>query len=624
MEKLESKTKDQTIENFFKSGWMASLVLMISVVLTCAAYWVARNLTYLEEKNRFEYRTEEIRLAIIERMRVYEQALYAGAAMMDSHGSNITRDHWKKFVAGLQINTNWPGIQGLGFAVPVEAEHKEVFEKRIQAEGFPDFKIRPLEEREEYTAIVYLEPFDWRNQRAFGFDMWSNDMRREAMRRAKEEGVAATSGIITLVQETDVDVQKGFLMYLPVYGESVDRKGSESFGAGEEKIFLGWVYSAFRANDLMKGILGEFDPSIGFEIYDGETIEESSLLFDTDKIYSQGEEKYDPIFFAKKSIVLQGRPWTLYLSTTSDYSINEQNRSSQYVLIGGFIINLLIFYLISSLFSINKKAQLLARDMTREYRLASEREEKASRAKSQFLANMSHELRTPLNSIIGFSYRLINRTADKLDEREMEGLNAIHRNGQSLLSLINDILDLTKVEAGKMEVNVEKFDLTDAISKNIIDWQGQAQEKNIKFSFEKPKTPIIMNSDSKKIQQIIRNLLSNAFKYTSEGSIVLSIKPKGNGENKVSRERVEISVADTGMGVSEEDMPDLFGSYFRAKEVRTQAIQGTGLGLVITSQLVTLLGGTMHVDSKIGEGSCFSVFIPATYLVAVDKNSEDV
>ncbi|MGI1679922.1 MAG: CHASE domain-containing protein [Cellvibrionaceae bacterium] len=596
MKKNDSADKNQwQMINLIHGSWTGWLILAISLSLTVVAYFVARNLSYEQERKRFEYRSDEIQNAITERMRVYEQTLYAAAAMIDSHDGFITRDEWRKFVAAMRINENWPGIQGLGFAVPVESEKKEIFEQGVRDEGFPEFKISPEGVRDEYTSIIYLEPFDWRNQRAFGYDMWSNEMRRQAMQRAREERVAAISGIITLVQETKTDVQKGFLMYWPVFHE-------------ENKQFLGWVYSAFRANDLMSGILGDYDPNIEFEIFDGETVKKDSLLFDTNDFFSQGEMKFSPVFSSEKIIELQGRPWTIYLSTPVSYSVNRENRSSQYVLIGGIIIDILLFYLIYSLFSINKKAQQIASDMTTEYRLASEREEQANRAKSQFLANMSHELRTPLNSIIGFSHRLIRRLSEQVEEREAEGLRAIHRNGLSLLSLINDILDLSKVEAGQMEVDCHQFDVKDICEDNILEWHELAKEKNIKFVLDKPESPILINSDVRKVQQIVRNLMSNAFKYTTEGSVVLSIHP---ARTERSLDAVEITVTDTGIGISEEDLENLFASYFRAQEVRTKAIQGTGLGLVITSQFVGLLGGEINVVSEEGKGSCFSVIIPA-------------
>lgn len=590
-------TKKTKLLYWLHGGWIGWVVLAISLTLTFIAYSVAKNLAFEQEKKRFEYRAEEIETAITERMQVYEQALYTARAMVNTLQGDVARTQWKTFVESMQIHQHWPGIQGLGFAVPVSPENKTVFEQQVRDEGFPDFTIRPEGEREEYSAILFLEPFDWRNQRAFGYDMWSNDTRRQAMKRAKDQGVAATSGIITLVQETVKDIQKGFLMYLPVNDE-----------AGN---FTGWVYAAFRANDLMRGILGDYDPSIEFEIFDGDTIKEDSLLFDTNKIYSHGINKFTPVFSSEKHIELQGRTWTLYLSTPSNYSVHQQNRSSQYVLVAGIVIDILLFYLIYSLFSLNKKAQAIAHEMTEEYRLATEREEQANRAKSQFLANMSHELRTPLNSIIGFSHRLIRRLAGTLDEREAEGLRAIHRNGQSLLALISDILDLSKVEAGQMEVDSQWFNVNDIITEHEVEWIEVAKEKQIELKVLTNDNALHIFSDQRKLEQIIRNLMSNAFKYTGKGSVVLTIiKKTVKTQANASQNAIEITVTDTGIGMAQPDLDRLFEGYFRAESVRTQAIQGTGLGLVITAQLVELLGGEINVVSEEGKGSCFSVLIP--------------
>ena len=187
-------------------------------------------------------------------MDIYEQVLTSGVAFFDSKG-DVSREDWQVFIKGLNIEKNWPGIQGFGYSIPVPADQLQAHTELIRAEGFPDFSVKPPGERPFYTSIIYLEPFDWRNKRAFGYDMWSNDMRRAAMSRAQDTGNATLSGIITLVQETDKDVQKGFLFYLPVYHRGSDLQTLEA----RQKALRGWVYAPFRTKDLMDGILSGMD-----------------------------------------------------------------------------------------------------------------------------------------------------------------------------------------------------------------------------------------------------------------------------------------------------------------------------------------------------------------------------
>lgn len=579
------------------AGWA---ILVTSLLLTIVAYIVASNLAQQQARQRFEFRASEVVDAISERLRVYETVLRSGVALMYT-GERISREQWRIFVDTIDIDAYWPGIQGLGYAVPVQPGQLAAHIDSIRAEGFPDYAVRPEGEREYYTAIIYLEPFDWRNQRAFGYDMWSNDMRREAMIRATDTGAAATSGMITLVQETDTDVQRGFLTYVPVYNGRTPATVEE-----RRQQLRGWVYAAFRAGDLMTGILGATDPSIEFEIYDGDTVGGEHLLFDSNNSLSLEEENHIPAFAMLEKLNLQGRTWTIYLNTPQDFNVSSATNQPKIILIGGVIIDILLFYVIISLYSINRKAEQLAAEMTVEYRLAKEREAEANQAKSRFLANMSHELRTPLNSIIGFSQILIRKLASTLDGREMEGLQAVNRNGQHLLGLINDILDLSKVEAGKMEILCEDFNLLDIIECERLTWQRMANDKGLDLiiDIDSSQCSAVLHTDRRRLIQIINNLMTNALKYTKAGSVKLSISSASQPDY------LKIQVTDTGIGMSSEDQKKLFRGYYRAESVRAEAIEGTGLGLLITYQFAALLGGEVSVTSNVGKGSCFTVVLP--------------
>ncbi len=602
------------VVNRLHRGWSAWLVLSASLVLTFIAYVVANNLAVKQAEQRFAFRADEIVSAIKERMRIYEQTLISGVGLMYASDS-VERHEWKRFVTALEIEKHWPGIQGLGYAVPVEAAEKDTHIAAIRAEGFSNYTIKPEGSRDIYSAIIYLEPFDWRNQRAFGYDMWSNAMRREAMMRARDLGKTATSGVITLVQETETDVQRGFLTYVPVY------RSRQVPATREERRaqFSGWVYAAFRAGDLMHGILGDADPSIEFEIYDGKEVVADSLLFDTnDKLSTESLAPSDG-FSRVVNVELQGRPWTIALNTPEGFSATRVSKTPRFVLLGGIVIDLLLFYIIVSLYSVNRKAKTMADAMTVEYKEAKEKEARANKAKSEFLANMSHELRTPLNSIIGFSYKLLQKKASNFGEREYDALATVHRNGQSLLRLINDILDLSKVEAGRMEVSLSKFDVWEAIESELGAWRDKAEEKNLRLQAEPPSPSIIMYSDMGKLQQIVNNLLSNSIKYTPSGSIQLTLALSEYDP----RPTLKLQVKDTGIGMSPQDMSKLFSTYYRASEVRQQAIQGTGLGMVICSQLVHLLGGRLAVDSELGRGTEFTVTLPLSLDDPPDNTEED-
>lgn len=230
--------------------------------------------------------------------------------------------------------------------------------------------------------------------------------------------------------------------------------------------------------------------------------------------------------------------------------------------------------------------------------------EAANRAKSDFLAHMSHELRTPLNSIIGFSQLLMSGTIRELTAEEKEMIGYILSSGRHLLNLINDILDLSKVEAGKLELELSTFSLRDLLSSSIIMVREKAMKHNIKLSLEiEPDADIEVQADNRRLKQILFNLLSNAVKFTPDGGSV-SLRAKRNGDF------IEVSVSDTGIGIKQEDMAKLFQPFQQLESTYTKEYEGTGLGLAITKRLVELHGGRIWVESEFNKKSVFTFVIP--------------
>lgn len=343
-------------------GWF---VLAISLILTFAAYWIANHQVEVRAHDRFHFRTVEISDAIQERLLMYEQALRGGVGLFDA-SEFVSRGEWRAYVDSLNLKKRLPGIQGLGVSIPVLPSEKAAVIERVRAEGFPEFSIVPEGERSLYSTIIYLEPFDWRNKRAFGYDMWSNDMRQQAMMRARDTGEPATSGIITLVQETAKDVQRGFLTYLPVY----DVLPMPITVEERREHFFGWVYAAFRAGDLMAGILGATDREIAFEIYDGEAPSEETLLYDSDGYLSISRGTADHLFTHTEKLLLQGRPWTIYYSVPFGEAYHsEESHQPFYVLIAAIFIDSMLFYVLISLHLINRHAREAERELKQKFEL---------------------------------------------------------------------------------------------------------------------------------------------------------------------------------------------------------------------------------------------------------------
>lgn len=249
--------------------------------------------------------------------------------------------------------------------------------------------------------------------------------------------------------------------------------------------------------------------------------------------------------------------------------------------------------------------QYLLEDMNeakQELEVANRQLKKLDQLKSMFIASMSHELRTPLNSIIGFSSILLEEWIGPLTEEQKKNLAIILRAGKHLLALINDVIDISKVEAGSLEIVKDAFDIQELVDEAVASLRDEIAGKGLELSVEN--VSVMMQSDRRRLLQCLLNLLSNAVKFTDKGSILVSVK-------KISAERVALQVTDTGIGISQEDGATLFQPFVRLHGTGTANYPGTGLGLYLTKKLANeILAGELSMRSTPGEGSTFTLNIP--------------
>ena len=271
------------------------------------------------------------------------------------------------------------------------------------------------------------------------------------------------------------------------------------------------------------------------------------------------------------------------------------------------------------------RASVLEESRRNERALAAKNTElqRATRLKSEFLANMSHELRTPLNAIIGFSDLMLTEGAGEINVQQQEFLEAVLRNGRHLLELINGVLDLAKIEAGRMTLSLAPTDLREAITGAVADTASLRSAKRQDVWLQLDDTPLNVVADGVRVRQVLFNLLSNASKFTGEGGTIIlaalstraPLAPPsdraGDERKLVTKDVVWVSVADTGIGIAPKDMPKLFQEFSQVDSSASRQAQGTGLGLALSKKLVEMHGGTIGAESLPGRGSTFWFILPA-------------
>jgi signal transduction histidine kinase len=261
------------------------------------------------------------------------------------------------------------------------------------------------------------------------------------------------------------------------------------------------------------------------------------------------------------------------------------------------VVNLLQTFATQSALAIHN-AQLF-----REIQAKGRELEAANRHKSEFLANVSHELRTPLNAIIGFSEVLLEHLFGELNDKQNEYVDDILSSGRHLLSLINDILDLSKIEAGHMELELTRFDMPSALDNALVLIRERASRHGVRLEKVVDEQLADFFGDERKIKQVLVNLLSNAVKFTPEGGKIQVRAAVDNGALK-------ISVRDTGVGIAPQDQDIIFEEFRQVGSDYTQKREGTGLGLTLTRKFVEMHGGKIWVDSEPGKGSTFTFTLP--------------
>ena len=334
-----------------RAAAVAYLVLAIALAAGAAVTLYVSRAILAQQRARFDGLAHAAVDDLQDRLQAHVATLRATRGLFTA-GGEPSRRELAAFVRSLELDRHYPGIQGIGYSKLIAPSRLAAHEQAVRAEGFPAYRVWPAGPRDPYTSIVALEPFDWRNQRAFGYDMFSEPVRREVMERARDTGDAACSPRVELVQEAGAERQPGFLIYLPVYaGEPADV-------ASRRAQLLGWVYAPFRAGDLLRSTLeGEQLAGVAVEVHDGDGLSPESLLFSSALARASGAAP----FTSQHRLDVAGRPWTIRLLATAAFTPAWERWLPRWVAVAGLLLGSLLFRLTRGEVRSRARAQAAAR-----------------------------------------------------------------------------------------------------------------------------------------------------------------------------------------------------------------------------------------------------------------------
>ncbi|UJR85783.1 CHASE domain-containing protein [Sandaracinus amylolyticus] len=542
------------------------IVLVASIALVAFAAVVAAQWVESQARLRRERATAEVVRVVERRMDTYV-ALLRGVAALFAYDEDVDHEGFAQFVQHLRLE-DYPGIQGLGWSERITPERQGAVLARIDGTA-PRLWPDQAPDRDRH-AIVFLEPLDARNRAAIGFDMHSEASRREAMDRARDEGVPAATEVVRLVQEIDDEVQPGFLIYVPVY------EGGDVPSTLEERRarLRGFAYAPFRAGDLFRAM---FPDGFGahLSIHDGTAAHPSHELFEIEASGHTGAPHVERVQIA-------GRPWTLVVRPRADAVSDSRVVAIAIGLVGG-LLTLLAF---RSAWAEARARERAERALAIEARHAQFRE--------TFLGVLGHDLRNPLSAVRTTAQAL--QRSPGMDATTRRALERIVRSTDRAIRMVAQLLDVTRVRlGGGLPIEARPVALAPLL-REVVD--ELCSTHDVRFELELDER-LEVHADPDRLAQVLSNLASNALTHGAP-----PFRVSARAEDRVAH----IEVVNQGEPIPPDVLATLFDPFVRGE--RGGKREGLGLGLYISQQIAIAHGGSLDATSEAERGTRFVVRLP--------------
>jgi two-component system OmpR family sensor kinase len=571
--------------------WIPYIILTLTLTLTILSAFYISRATYIEDRLRFLNAVQDTSSSITDRMNTYITLLRGTAGLYETNSDSPQQ--FDQYVKQLHLQKNYPAVQGIGFIQVIANDQKDSFIQSIQNTN-PQFTIYPAGDRDNYYVVRYLHLRTNETPSSIGYDMGTNPVRLKALETARDTGTPTMSGKVAFLSKGEKKTESGFLIFTPIY-----TSGDVPLTVAQRRAKIeGFVYSPFGADTFFKGILGDktLPQLLNIEIYDNKKINKKTLLHDSRTDNNDANSMYSPKFQITRAFIVAGEPWTIIFSSHPEFESESQEDLSFFIFIGGLLVSIMLFMLSRSQYIARKNAESVATKL----QYSQKELEKAIGLRDNFISIASHELKTPVTSLKVYAQMLHRQFSQKGDNKTTEYLSKIIKQIDKLTMLIQDLLNVSRIESNQLTFRIENFNVNTMV-KEVIENTQQISERHKIILKGKSKNNVW--GDRERISQVLINLLTNAIKYSPKSDkIIVTVKDIKKG--------ALISVQDFGIGIKKTHQKKIFDRFYRISGTNEQTFPGLGIGLFISQTIVKRHGGEIIIISERGKGSVFQFILP--------------